>query len=72
MADERHWPCFLQGSPYAHKLYVAMGWKDVGFLDVDLKEWAPEAKEGERGWGNYRFWYMLRLPKGSKCTAAEE
>lgn len=31
------------------------------YLDVDLRKWAPKAGGDDKGYGNYRFRYMLRL-----------
>ena len=59
-ADVDNVPSFCQGSPFAHGLYRKMGWVDVGWLDVDLKEWVEGGQDGHRGWGIYRFWYMVR------------
>ena len=56
-------PGILQSSPLAHSLYGRMGWKDVESLRVDLREWAPGGTTGERGWGNYRWSFMTRMPK---------
>ncbi|THV51054.1 hypothetical protein BGAL_0125g00100 [Botrytis galanthina] len=32
-------------------------------LDIDLREWAPSAKGNDKGYGNYKFRYMQRLPR---------
>ncbi|KAL9108974.1 MAG: hypothetical protein Q9227_006370 [Pyrenula ochraceoflavens] len=62
LADEKTLPIFLQGSPYGFPIYKRAGFETVQHLDVDLREWAPGAREGDRGFGSYRFRYMLRLP----------
>lgn len=65
-ADERGIYCWLQASPAAHGIYLKAGFKDVGSLDVDLREFAPGGKEGGWGWGMYKFRYMLRLPESER------
>lgn len=62
LADARKLPIFLQGSPYGFPVYAKAGFETVQYLDVDLRDWAPKAKANDRGFGNYRFRYMLRLP----------
>lgn len=64
-ADEYGECCWLQSSQAAHSIYLKAGFKDVGSFEVDLREFAPGGKEGEWGWGTYRFRYMLRLPEES-------
>ncbi|KAK0119291.1 hypothetical protein ONS95_008138 [Cadophora gregata] len=66
MADREGVPCFLIASPVGHPLYAHVGWKEIGVMEVDLKEWAEFAKGGDMGWGTYRFYYMLRLPRNAK------
>ncbi|PVH85754.1 hypothetical protein DL98DRAFT_511303 [Cadophora sp. DSE1049] len=66
MADREGVPCFLIASPVGHPLYVHVGWKEIGVMEVDLKDWADYAKGGDMGWGTYRYYYMLRLPKDAK------
>jgi GNAT superfamily N-acetyltransferase len=63
VADEAGLPIFLQGSPYGYPIYEKHGFETVQYLDVDLREWAPGAKGNDRGFGNYRFRYMVRLPR---------
>jgi GNAT superfamily N-acetyltransferase len=63
LADEAGLPIFLQGSPYGFPIYEKHGFETVQYLDVDLREWAPGAKGGDKGFGNYRFRYMMRLPR---------
>ncbi|KAH6709127.1 acyl-CoA N-acyltransferase [Leptodontidium sp. MPI-SDFR-AT-0119] len=66
-ADREGVPCFLIASPAGHPLYVHVGWKVIGEpMEVDLKDWAEYASGGDMGWGTYRFYYMLRLPKNAK------
>ncbi len=62
IADEQELPVFLQASPSGFPLYGKGGFETVKWLDVDLREWAKGAESGERGFGNYRFRYMVRLP----------
>lgn len=63
IADEASLPIFLQASPYGFPVYAKHGFETVHFLDVDLREWAPNAKANDKGYGNYRFRYMMRLPR---------
>ncbi|KAH7417415.1 acyl-CoA N-acyltransferase [Cadophora sp. MPI-SDFR-AT-0126] len=65
-ADREGVPCFLIASPVGHPLYAHVGWKEIGVMEVDLKDWAEYAKSGDMGWGIYRYYYMLRLPKDAK------
>lgn len=63
LADQAGLPIFLQGSPYGYPIYTKHGFETVQHLDVDLREWAPNAQSDDKGYGNYRFRYMLRLPR---------
>lgn len=63
LADSRGLPTFLQASAYGFPVYAAHGFETMECLDVDLREWAPGAKGGDRGYGNYRFRFMVRLPR---------
>lgn len=63
LADEAGLPIFLQGSPYGYPIYQKHGFETVQYLDVDLRKWAPKADGDDKGYGNYRFRYMLRLPE---------
>lgn len=63
VADQASLPIFLQGSPFGYPIYAKHDFKTVQYLDVDLREWAPGAKSSDKGYGNYRFRYMLRLPQ---------
>ncbi|MCJ1455311.1 hypothetical protein MMC28_005665 [Mycoblastus sanguinarius] len=61
-ADTDNVPCWLQSSPVAQSVYAKAGFKNIGYLDVNLAEFAPGGIKGQRGWGVYGFLYMLRLP----------
>jgi Acetyltransferase (GNAT) domain len=63
LADEVGLPIFLQASPYGFPIYQKHGFETVQYLDVDLRKWAPKAESNDKGYGNYRFRYMLRLPE---------
>jgi GNAT superfamily N-acetyltransferase len=63
LADKAGLPIFLQGSPFGFPIYTKHGFETVQYLDVDLRDWAPNAKGNDRGYGNYRFRYMQRLPQ---------
>ncbi|KAL8721558.1 MAG: hypothetical protein Q9181_007681, partial [Wetmoreana brouardii] len=63
LADRQGLQIFLQASPYGYPIYSKHGFKTVQHLDVDLKEWAPGADSGDKGYGNYRFRYMVMLPR---------
>jgi hypothetical protein len=63
LADQKNLPIFLQGSPYGYPIYAKHGFETVQYLDVDLTKWAPDAERNDKGYGNYRFRYMLRLPQ---------
>lgn len=63
IADARAVPIVLQASPEGCPIYEKFGFRTVEFLDVDLREWAPKAEANDKGYGNYRFRYMLRLPQ---------
>jgi GNAT superfamily N-acetyltransferase len=63
-ADEEGLPCFLQSTPFGYGLYKELGWKDVGSLDVDLRDWVRGARGVlATGWGIYSVSYMVRLPE---------
>ena len=62
-ADRDRIPCWLQSSPVVHSLYYRAGFRDVGRLEVDLRDFVPGAKQSKCGWGPYEFRYMLRLQK---------
>ncbi|KAL2055026.1 hypothetical protein ABVK25_004848 [Lepraria finkii] len=63
LADQVSLPIFLQASPFSYPIYAKHNFENVQYLDVDLREWAPSAKSNDKGYGNYRFRYMLRLPR---------
>ncbi len=63
LADEAQLPIFLQASSYGYPIYAKHGFETVQHLDIDLREWAPGAGSNDKGYGNYRFRYMLRLPR---------
>jgi len=57
-------PSFLIATPVGHGLYEYMGWKNVADpLNIDLRKFVGGASGGDRGWGMYTFYYMMRLPK---------
>ena len=62
-ADADNVPGFLEGSPFAYKLYLECGWKLVEKHDVDLREWTPYGKRHDMGYGIYTHYYMIRLPE---------
>ena len=61
-ADADGVPCWLQSTPVAHGLYYHVGFRDVGRLEVDLRQFAQGGKGGKYGWGPWESIYMLRLP----------
>jgi Acetyltransferase (GNAT) domain len=63
LADQATLPIFLQGSPLGYPIYAKHGFETVQYLDVDLRKWGPDAKRNDKGYGNYRFRYMVRLPR---------
>ena len=63
LADQTGLPIFLQGSPFRYSVYTKHDFETVQHLDVDLREWAPSAESNDKGYGQYRFRYMLRLPR---------
>ncbi|KAH6662174.1 hypothetical protein B0J14DRAFT_662903 [Halenospora varia] len=69
-ADREGVPCFLIASPVGRPLYETQGWKGVeGTLELDLREWVEgdggKRRVDDRGWGVYRFYYMMRLPRNA-------
>lgn len=63
-ADHDHVPLFLCASPVGHPLYLKVGWKDVAVpIRLELDDWVEDAGTGDMGWGTFRFYWMLRLPK---------
>ncbi|KAF7917674.1 uncharacterized protein EAE98_010090 [Botrytis deweyae] len=63
LADKKDLPIFMQASPFGFPLYMKHGFETVQCLDVDFREWAPNAKGNDRGYANYKFRYMQRLPR---------
>jgi hypothetical protein len=63
LADNAGLPTFLQASPYGYPIYEKHGFETVQCLDVDLRKWAKGARSDDKGFGNYRFRYMVRLPR---------
>ncbi|KAI9727076.1 MAG: hypothetical protein M1828_007277 [Chrysothrix sp. TS-e1954] len=62
LADSQQLPILTQASPFGFPIYAANSFRVIGSLDVDLRDWAPNAKGNDRGWGNYRYRFMLREP----------
>jgi hypothetical protein len=52
-------------------LYKSLGWKEVGKLDVDLRDWVYGGGDG-KGWGTYRITCGVRLPDVWKNNDGEE
>ena len=64
LADREAVPCFLCASPFGYPLYKSLGWKHVAKpIVVDLKEFVQFAENGDMGWGVYKMYFMLRLPR---------
>jgi len=63
LADKAGLPIFLQASPFGFPIYTKHGFETVQHLDVDLRVWAPDAQGNDKGYGNYQFRYMQRLPQ---------
>lgn len=61
-ADKEGLPCFLKSTPTSWPLYKELGWKEVGVLEVDLRDWVRTAERDGSGWGMYRICYGVRLP----------
>ena len=62
LADQKSLPIFLQAMPLGYPIYAKHGFETVHRLDVDLARKVPNAKINDKGYGNYRLRYMLRLP----------
>ncbi|KAF6814748.1 acetyltransferase [Colletotrichum plurivorum] len=58
--DSEGLPCWIHASPSSYAIYEKAGFEEVGKSVYDLAEWAPGGKDGNRGWGDYAFRYMLR------------
>ena len=63
LADQGSLPIFLQAMPFGYSIYAKHGFETVQRLDVDLARFVPNAKIKDKGFGNYRLRYMLRLPQ---------
>ena len=63
LADQAKLPIILQASPIAYPLYAKHGFETDQCLDVDLRKWVPRGKSNDKGYGNYQYRYMLRLPQ---------
>ena len=62
LADQESLPIFVQAMPFGHPVYAKHGFETVERLDVDLARVVPNAKLYDKGYGNYRLRFMLRLP----------
>jgi GNAT superfamily N-acetyltransferase len=63
-ADSDGVPSFLVATPVGHGFYEYLGWKNVAKpFDIDLREFVSGAGDGDRGWGIYTYYFMMRLPK---------
>ncbi|KAK0508307.1 hypothetical protein JMJ35_009391 [Cladonia borealis] len=62
LADQANLLIFLQASAIGYPIYAKHGSETDQYLDVDLREWVPGGKSNDKGYGNYRYRYMLRLP----------
>lgn len=63
-ADAERVPCWVQSSPIAHGVYYRCGFRDVGRLELDLREFVAGGKNGilgKSGWGPFELVHMLRL-----------
>lgn len=47
-ADREGVECWIDSSPFGLGLYKKFGWKEVGYLDVDLGRWGGEAGKVRR------------------------
>ncbi len=54
-ADEARLPCYLEGSPAGHRLYLSMGFKDLETLDMDMSKFG--------GKGRHPHYVMIRPAK---------
>ena len=62
LADQVSLPIFVQALPFSYPVHAKHGYETVQHLDVDLTKWIPGAESSDKGYGNYRFRYMVRLP----------
>ncbi|MCJ1240605.1 hypothetical protein MMC14_008609 [Varicellaria rhodocarpa] len=65
-ADVRGVSCWIDVSPAGAGVYARAGFREIGGDDYDLSEFAPGGKKGKRGWGIYRFMYMIREARRGK------
>ena len=63
LADQARLPILLQASRVAYPMYAKHDFETDQYLDVDLREWVPGGKSNDKGYGNYRYRYVLRLPR---------
>jgi len=64
-ADAEGQVSFLLGSPVGRYLYASLGWKEVGQVVVDMMEWMEGAERGDLGWGVWKLYHMIRLPRAA-------
>jgi GNAT superfamily N-acetyltransferase len=63
LADRHGVPAFLVATPVGYPLYKSMGWKELDDgLRIDLRNWVASAQTGNKGLGEYKYYFMLRLP----------
>lgn len=59
-ADEAGLPVIVQATPFGRPVYAKAGFVTVTQLDLDLRDWVPDGKANDRGYGNYTLYYMVR------------
>ena len=62
MADWESLPIYLRGNVFCRGICLIHKFQTVKEFDVDLREWEPRNGGRDIGYGNYRFFYMMRLP----------
>ena len=64
LADKAGLPILDSTTSRGYPILKKAGFMNVGHVNIDLKEWAEggKAKGGDRGYGNYRLYDMVRLP----------
>lgn len=62
-ADAESKVSFLLGSPIGRYLYASLGWKEVGQIVIDMTEWMEGAGRGDLGWGVWKLYHMIMLPR---------
>jgi len=62
-ADEKGQVSFLTASPVGRYLYDNQGWKEVGQIVLDIRKWIEGAERGDLGWGVWKYYNMIRLPR---------